>query len=189
VVEEIRDRHEYEGWNYARISTHYSMSVNTIKKLCTYERRGQRAERWKRILLGSPNFEVGLPPGMEDKGVNITLRECSICKVRFRGDRNYCSDRCARIAIRREDEVNKGIGAHRLFASGGPEGKCACGKVAFRKVDGRFFCAGHASEAVAAQAAAADRQAAIVASRYKRRSKAAFASAVLGGGMSESLDP
>lgn len=50
-VEEIRDRHEYDGWNYLRIADHYSMSINTIKKICTYERRGQRAERWKRVQV------------------------------------------------------------------------------------------------------------------------------------------
>lgn len=53
-VEEIRDRHEYDDWNYQRIATHYSMSVNTVKKICTYERRGQRPERWKRVQVTEP---------------------------------------------------------------------------------------------------------------------------------------
>lgn len=50
-VEEIRDRHEYDGWNCLQIASHYLLSVNTVKKICNYQRRGQRAERWKRIQV------------------------------------------------------------------------------------------------------------------------------------------
>ena len=50
-VEEIRDRREYDGWNDLQIANFYGMSVNTVKKICNYQRRGQRAERWKRVQV------------------------------------------------------------------------------------------------------------------------------------------
>lgn len=51
TVERIRDRHEYDGKGYVALSLEFGLSKNTIRKICTYERRAQRPERWKRIAV------------------------------------------------------------------------------------------------------------------------------------------
>lgn len=53
MVESIRDLHEYENQGYTQIARSLGMSYNTIKKICTYERRAQRPERWKRVAVKS----------------------------------------------------------------------------------------------------------------------------------------
>ena len=51
IVDRIRDRHEDDGLGYKALSFEFSLSVNTIRKICTYERRAQTPERWKRVAV------------------------------------------------------------------------------------------------------------------------------------------
>jgi ribosome-binding protein aMBF1 (putative translation factor) len=55
VVDRIRDRHEDDGLGYKALAAEFNLSVNTIRKICTYERRAQTPERWKRVIIyGNP---------------------------------------------------------------------------------------------------------------------------------------
>jgi Mor family transcriptional regulator len=49
VVERIRDRHEYDGAGYRQLTEEFQLSLNTIGKICTYQRRAQTPARWKAI--------------------------------------------------------------------------------------------------------------------------------------------
>jgi ribosome-binding protein aMBF1 (putative translation factor) len=49
TVEKIRDLREYRFWTYKEIASHFELSVNTIKKICSYTYRTQRASTWKRV--------------------------------------------------------------------------------------------------------------------------------------------
>jgi hypothetical protein len=51
VVEKIRDLREYRFWTHREIADHFNISINTVKKICCYEIRIQRAERWKRVQV------------------------------------------------------------------------------------------------------------------------------------------
>ena len=48
-VDYIRELHEDEGRSYGYIAIKMKISVNTIKKICRYERRAQIPERWVRV--------------------------------------------------------------------------------------------------------------------------------------------
>jgi len=49
AVDLIRELHEDEGRSYGYIAIKMKISVNTIKKICRYERRAQIPERWVRV--------------------------------------------------------------------------------------------------------------------------------------------
>jgi hypothetical protein len=51
VVEQIRDRHEYDGITYRALVAEFSLSLNTISKILTYQRRAQTPVRWKAARL------------------------------------------------------------------------------------------------------------------------------------------
>lgn len=51
VVDRIRDRHEDDGLGYKALAIEFSLSVNTIRKICTYERRAQTPVRYKRVKV------------------------------------------------------------------------------------------------------------------------------------------
>jgi hypothetical protein len=48
VVERIRDRHEYGHLGYVALSREFGIALTTVRKICTYERRAGRVERWKK---------------------------------------------------------------------------------------------------------------------------------------------
>lgn len=52
MVEKIRDLREYRFWTYKEIATRFNISPNTVKKICCYEVRSQRPQRWKRVRGG-----------------------------------------------------------------------------------------------------------------------------------------
>jgi hypothetical protein len=49
AVEKIRDRHEYDGAGYRQLTQEFSLTLNTIRKLCGYQRRAQTPVRWKAL--------------------------------------------------------------------------------------------------------------------------------------------
>jgi AraC-like DNA-binding protein len=51
VVDRIRDRHEDDGLGYKALSAEFGLSVNTVRKICTYERRAHTPEEWRRITV------------------------------------------------------------------------------------------------------------------------------------------
>jgi hypothetical protein len=51
VVDRMRDRHELGGLGYKKIAREFNIALTTVKKICTYERRAQTAERWKTIKV------------------------------------------------------------------------------------------------------------------------------------------
>jgi hypothetical protein len=51
IVERIRDRHEYDRWGYVSLSREFGIALTTVRKICTYERRAGRVERWKKIKV------------------------------------------------------------------------------------------------------------------------------------------
>ena len=51
VVDQIRERHESDGWGYLQIAREFGISRNTVRKICTYERRAQTPCRWKTLRL------------------------------------------------------------------------------------------------------------------------------------------
>ena len=54
VVAQIRARHEDDGRGYLEISQEFGIALTTVRKICTYERRAQTAERWKTIRMWRP---------------------------------------------------------------------------------------------------------------------------------------
>jgi hypothetical protein len=50
-VELIRVMHEEQGRSYGWIAYKVGRPVCTIAKICRYERRVQRPERWKRLVI------------------------------------------------------------------------------------------------------------------------------------------
>lgn len=49
VVDEIRCRHEDHGRGYLEISMEFDIALTTVRKICTYERRAQTPDHWKRL--------------------------------------------------------------------------------------------------------------------------------------------
>ena len=53
IVDQIRDRHEYDGWGYLKIAREFRLSKNTVRKICTYERRAHTPVRWKTLKVAN----------------------------------------------------------------------------------------------------------------------------------------
>jgi hypothetical protein len=51
IVDLIRCGHEDYGWGYVKLATMFVLSKNTVRKICTYERRAQTAERWVTVRV------------------------------------------------------------------------------------------------------------------------------------------
>jgi len=49
IVDQIRERHEDDGWGYVRLSREFGIALTTVRKICTYERRAQTPARWKTL--------------------------------------------------------------------------------------------------------------------------------------------
>ena len=49
IVSDIRDLHEIKHKSYAWIARRYRIPKCTIAKICRYERRAHRPERWRRV--------------------------------------------------------------------------------------------------------------------------------------------
>lgn len=54
VVKQIRDLHEDventgEKWGYRKLARRFNLPRDTIRKLCTYQRRAQVAREWRRV--------------------------------------------------------------------------------------------------------------------------------------------
>lgn len=49
VVDEIRARHEDHRRGYLEISMEFDIALNTVRKICTYERRAQTPARFKTV--------------------------------------------------------------------------------------------------------------------------------------------
>jgi DNA invertase Pin-like site-specific DNA recombinase len=52
VVDLIRERHEDDAISYAACSKEFRLSLPTVKKILTYQRRAQTAARWKALVHG-----------------------------------------------------------------------------------------------------------------------------------------
>ena len=48
IVDRIRDRHE-DGLGYVALAREFNLSKNTVRKICTYERRAQTPARYVRV--------------------------------------------------------------------------------------------------------------------------------------------
>jgi hypothetical protein len=59
LVDEMRGRHEDDGLGYRKISREFNVALTTVRKICTYERRAQTAERWKTIRVRKAKSAVG----------------------------------------------------------------------------------------------------------------------------------
>ena len=51
VVDQIRDRHENDGLGYVALAREFNLSKNTVRKICTYERRAQTPARYIRMRV------------------------------------------------------------------------------------------------------------------------------------------
>lgn len=51
LIDRMRDRHEDDGLGSRKISREFGVPVTTVRKILTYERRAQTAERWKTIRV------------------------------------------------------------------------------------------------------------------------------------------
>lgn len=51
TVDRIRELHEDLGLGYLAIAAEVKLSRNTVRKICTYERRAQTPWRWKRVKV------------------------------------------------------------------------------------------------------------------------------------------
>jgi len=51
VVDQMRARHEDDGIGYRKIAREFNVALTTVRKICSYERRAQTAERWKTIKV------------------------------------------------------------------------------------------------------------------------------------------
>lgn len=49
VIDRIRDRHENDRCGYKQLAQEFRLSLNTIRKICTYERRAKTAYRFKAL--------------------------------------------------------------------------------------------------------------------------------------------
>ena len=49
LIDTIRDLHEDDALGYRKLAKMFNMSINTVRKICTYERRAQTPDRWKTI--------------------------------------------------------------------------------------------------------------------------------------------
>lgn len=56
LVDLMRSRHEEDGLGYRKISREFLVALTTVRKICTYERRAQSAERWKSIKARKPQL-------------------------------------------------------------------------------------------------------------------------------------
>jgi len=61
LVDEMRARHEDDGLGYRKISREFKVALTTVRKICTYERRAQTAERWK-VIRQRKARQPGSPP-------------------------------------------------------------------------------------------------------------------------------
>lgn len=50
VVDKMRDLHEDELIGYRRLAKMFNLSRSVVQKICTYERRAQTPDRWKRVV-------------------------------------------------------------------------------------------------------------------------------------------
>lgn len=48
-VEMMRAMREERGKSYGQIALKFKRSINTVKKICKYERRAETPARWKRV--------------------------------------------------------------------------------------------------------------------------------------------
>lgn len=53
-VDEMRDLHEIERWDYDRLAAHFRCAYTTVAMICTYQRRASTIARWKVLLLHTP---------------------------------------------------------------------------------------------------------------------------------------
>lgn len=51
VVDRIRDRHEDDGIGYKDLAVEFGISINTIRKICSYERRAHTPELYRRVTI------------------------------------------------------------------------------------------------------------------------------------------
>lgn len=58
VIDKIRDRHEEDQVGYVGIAREFGLSKNTVRKICTYERRAQTPVRWKRKKVHLPHARL-----------------------------------------------------------------------------------------------------------------------------------
>jgi nucleoside phosphorylase len=53
-VDQMREKHETEGWTYDQLAEHFGVPYITVQKICTYARRASTIARWKVLLLHTP---------------------------------------------------------------------------------------------------------------------------------------
>lgn len=51
IVDQMRDLHEDEGIGYRRLAKLFNLSRSVVQKICSYERRAQTPDRWKRVVI------------------------------------------------------------------------------------------------------------------------------------------
>lgn len=51
IVDRMRDLHEDESIGYRRLAKMFGLSRSVVQKICTYERRAQTPDRWKRVVI------------------------------------------------------------------------------------------------------------------------------------------
>jgi DNA invertase Pin-like site-specific DNA recombinase len=55
TVNAIRELHEDHGIGYRRLARQFGLHVETVKKICRYQRRAATPKAWKRVEQGRPN--------------------------------------------------------------------------------------------------------------------------------------
>ena len=57
VVDQLREMHEELGMTYKKISEATGIPRHTVRRICSYQRRAQTYEKWKKVECVAPDCE------------------------------------------------------------------------------------------------------------------------------------
>ncbi len=57
VVDQLREMHEELGMTYKKISEATGIPRHTVRRICSYQRRAQTYDKWKKVLVEAPDTE------------------------------------------------------------------------------------------------------------------------------------
>lgn len=58
VVDQLREMHEDFGMTYKKISETTGIPRHTVRRICSYERRAQTYEKWKKVEVVASDVET-----------------------------------------------------------------------------------------------------------------------------------
>ena len=91
LVDQMRDRHEDDGLGYRKIAREFGVALTTVRKICTYERRAQTADRWKTVLVRKPKAIYTIPLTWP---TNLITEQDNYDQARNQGSEQACGQFC-----------------------------------------------------------------------------------------------